>query len=218
MPKLKIVLFGSSGLVGSQVQQQIAQHERLSAAQLLCPSRKVGPQMIDFSSDLALGELLSGAQSLIWCLGTTLKKAGSRSAFEEVDLNLPARVFALARRAEVSRVFLVSSEGASQSSLFFYSRIKGELESKLQELRFFESVVYRPSLLIGKRSEPRRLESLAQSVLPRLPWGHITLAMTAAKNVQPIDASKVAASIVRDLAGDAVPGHRIVRSGEMQVI
>jgi uncharacterized protein YbjT (DUF2867 family) len=214
MPKLKIVLFGSSGLVGSQVQQQISQHERLSAAQLLCPSRKVGLQMIDFSSDLALGELLSGAQSLIWCLGTTLKKAGSRSAFEEVDLNLPARVFALARRAEVSRVFLVSSEGASQSSPFFYSRIKGKLESKLQDFRFFESVVYRPSLLIGKRSESRRLESLAQSVLPRLPWGHLTVA----KNMQPIDASKVAASIVRDLARDAVPGHRVVRSGEMQLI
>jgi uncharacterized protein YbjT (DUF2867 family) len=211
MAKCKVVLYGSSGLVGSAVRQRFEAHPLLKEASLVCPSRN-GLGKIDFEDSQALDSIHEAASAVVWCVGTTLKKAGSKEAFEDVDFVLPKRVFSSAQKMGVLRVFLVSAEGANAASPFFYSRVKAKLENFLKDLGFIESVVYRPSLLIGPRAEPRALEELGQKILPRLPWA----LLPGSEHLRPILAQDVAAAIVNDLAAAQKSGHRIVRSGEMQ--
>jgi uncharacterized protein YbjT (DUF2867 family) len=101
---------------------------------------------------------------VLCALGTTIGKAGSRAAFEAVDLELPVRAARLARAAGASRFGAVSSVNASPASPFFYTRIKGRLEEELAALNFDVLVLARPSLLLGDRTEKRFGEDLAKTV------------------------------------------------------
>src|SRR5450432_439370 len=70
------------------------------------------------------------------CLGTTIKKAGSREAFRAVDYDA-VLTFANAARAKGARAFLhVSLLGADPRSRHFYYSVKGEIEATLQSVGF----------------------------------------------------------------------------------
>ena len=44
----------------------------------------------------------------------------------------------------------------------FYNRVKGELETAIDNLGFQELAIFRPSLLLGKHDD-RKLETIAQT-------------------------------------------------------
>jgi uncharacterized protein YbjT (DUF2867 family) len=100
------------------------------------------------------------------CLGTTLKVAGSRAAFRDVDYVYPMKLAECGRRAGARRFLVVSSVGANAQSSAFYLRIKGELERDLGLAGFESLSIFRPSLLLGDRKEKRFGERLAQAVYP----------------------------------------------------
>ena len=106
------------------------------------------------------------------CLGTTLKKAGSKQAFLRVDRDY---VLALGDWAAVNgqpAFHLISSYGANVGSWAFYLRVKGETENELKNLGLSGLTIYQPSLLHGKRNEFRWLESVAfyaMSIIGSLP-------------------------------------------------
>jgi uncharacterized protein YbjT (DUF2867 family) len=96
------------------------------------------------------------------CLGTTLKKAGSREAFRAVDHDA-VLTFAKAARAQGARTFLhVSSLGANRRSRHFYYSMKGEVEAALEKVGFDSLFALRPSMLDGHRPDRR---ALARTVL-----------------------------------------------------
>jgi uncharacterized protein YbjT (DUF2867 family) len=101
-------------------------------------------------------------------LGTTMKKAGSKEAFRKIDFDLIFHVAKLASLNGVSQLMLVSSIGAHPDALFFYSRVKGELEEAVRKLPFWAVHIFRPSLLLGNRNEERFAEKLAVSVTNRI--------------------------------------------------
>lgn len=76
------------------------------------------------------------ADAAICTLGTTIKTAGSREAFREVDYGYPLAVARLAVRQGTPRFAVISAMGANRKSPFYYSRIKGELEANLAALSF----------------------------------------------------------------------------------
>lgn len=101
------------------------------------------------------------------CLGSTIKKAGSKKAFEKVDREMVVRTAEWSQKALGSKHFaVVSAMGASVASSFFYNRVKGLMESDLRKLRFDQLHVFRPGLLLGSRQERRPLEGIASKVLP----------------------------------------------------
>lgn len=99
-------------------------------------------------------------------LGTTQAKAGNEEAFRLVDHDFIVD-FAKACEADgAERFFAVSSVGAAARSSNFYLRVKGETERDLEALRFGALHIFRPSLLLGPRSERRFAEGMGQTLAP----------------------------------------------------
>lgn len=98
------------------------------------------------------------------CLGTTLKLAGSKTAQWKVDVDYP---FAFAKRMRelgVRSFVLLSAVGAKAGAAFFYSRMKGALEDKIESLQFERFAILRPGSLIRPDSD-RAAEKWGVSVM-----------------------------------------------------
>lgn len=167
-----VLLAGATGLVGGQVLARL-----LAAAEgprVLAPVRRPLPishaRLQALPASPAPGELAAAADgplsAYVCCLGTTLKRAGSREAFLAVDRDLVLALGELARAQGARQAVLVSSVGASAQSNNFYLRVKGEAERGLAALGFDRVDCLRPGLLLGERSEARRAEALGQRLAP----------------------------------------------------
>ena len=96
-------------------------------------------------------------------LGTTRKKAGSKDAFLEVDVNYPMEFARIAKsQKDFHQLLVVTAVGADSSSMFFYNKAKGQLEDQLQALHLKALKIFQPSLLLGNRTEARLLEEIAK--------------------------------------------------------
>lgn len=141
------------------------------------------------------------ADDVFCCLGTTLRAAGSRAAFEQVDFDMVVDLACTAHAAGARRFFLVSALGASANSRVFYNRIKGRAEAAVRAVGYETLHIVRPSLLLGKRDEPRPGEDFAQKLLPAL--GRLLVGPLAAYRAVP--AEEVARALV-ELAAREQPG------------
>ena len=72
---------------------------------------------------------------------------------------------------KASEIHLVSSVGADSKSNNFYLKTKGQIEDAILGLKFEYIRIYRPGLLIGKRSETRLLEKLGLEKIKELVQG-----------------------------------------------
>lgn len=104
------------------------------------------------------------ADDAFCCLGTTLRAAGSKAAFEAVDYHMVANFARAAHAAGARRMFTVSSLSADLRSPIYYSRIKGRAEQALREVGFDSLHIVQPSLLLGERTEKRAGEGVAQKI------------------------------------------------------
>ncbi|MEN7546391.1 oxidoreductase [Rapidithrix thailandica] len=96
------------------------------------------------------------------CLGTTMKKAGSKEKFYKVDCTYVQYFAEYALRAGAKHFHLVSALGSNKTSMFFYNRVKGEAEEFVRKMPFDKILIYRPSLLLGERQEARLGEGFAK--------------------------------------------------------
>lgn len=85
---------------------------------------------------------------------------------------------------------LVSAAGSAASSIFLYSKTKGQLENDVIDLQFDALRIYRPAMIQVKRKEERLTEELALIIAPILDF--CSLGMAAVK----VDV--LADSIVKD--------------------
>ena len=148
---LTVLLAGATGLIGShcldylladpKVKKVIAPTRRT----LSNTSKKLRNVLVDFDR-LDEYEELYHCDAIICCIGTTIRQAGSKAAFKQVDLQYCLDIAELGRTYEAKAFYLVSAMGADPSSLFFYSRVKGELERHLIQLEYDYLSIYRPSL------------------------------------------------------------------------
>jgi len=121
--------------------------------------RKFQPCIVDFDRLDRHPEHF--AVDAVFCaLGTTIRQAGSQTAFRKVDFDAPLQIAQLAHAQGASRFLLVSALGASANSRVFYNRVKGELEEAIEAVGFSRFVVAQPSLLQGDRTEFRLGEHL----------------------------------------------------------
>ena len=142
---------------------------------------------------------------LIYCLGTTIRQAGSQAAFRAVDHDLVLAAARGARAGGARHMIAVSSVGASAKSGNFYLRTKGEAERDLIKLGFDRLDLLRPGLLRGERAGPQRLgEGLATIAAPLTD----ALLHGAFRRYRSISADRVAAAIVA-LAGQSGSGVHI---------
>lgn len=96
----------------------------------------------------------------ISCLGSTIKKAGSREAFRAVDYILLRDFAAAAKKAGARKFISISSAMADSSAKSFYLKMKGEAEEALRDINFDRLDIIRPGLLKGPRQEFRLGEQI----------------------------------------------------------
>jgi uncharacterized protein YbjT (DUF2867 family) len=163
---MQAVIVGATGLVGTWVIQELLAEPRCTLVTSVgrrsqAPQVKKWTERIGPMTDVEALVQDVKADAAFCCLGTTIKKAGSQAAFEEIDWHLPVRFAKAVRKKGVKQFHVVSSLGADAQSKTFYLRTKGRMEEDLRALDFETLVIYRPSLLLGEREEKRPMEHLS---------------------------------------------------------
>lgn len=158
----KAAVFGSTGLVGYNLLHVLDEnrnyHEIVAYRRNLNqsnPFQKV--RYVELGANISIEP---DTNDVFICLGTTMKKAGSKEAFKAVDLDMVIEIAHKAYQAGVKRIIAISSIGANQSSRNFYLRTKGQMEEELKKFDFELVAIVRPSILLGKRNEYRLGESI----------------------------------------------------------
>ena len=170
----RILLAGASGLTGQAVLRLLLTDERVKEVHtpLRGPPRILHPKLHPhpWQSQAPRFQHLPSIpfDAVLCCLGTTIKKAGTREAFRDIDRDAVQDLGQWTKDRGISRFIVVSSAGADSRSLSFYLRTKGEMEEGLQKLGIAATSILRPGLLLGEREELRPAERLSQWLLPIL--------------------------------------------------
>jgi hypothetical protein len=143
-------------------------------------------------------------------LGTTIKVAGSKEKFRAIDHDLVIEFARWAKKIGASKFLYVSALGADSTSSVFYNKVKGETENDLKSIQFEYLGLFRPSLLLGNRSEFRMGELVATVLMKPLVW------LKIAKNIRPIYDYQVAKAMVKKALSTSSDSVEIVLSGQMQ--
>lgn len=206
-----LLVAGATGLVGATVVQQALADPRVSEVIALTrrpiPSRdKLRNIVADFSNLPANADWWV-VDAVISALGTTRATTKSSADYRRIDYEYPLTIARIARAHGATRFALVSSLGADPHSRFEYTRLKGELESALQQLGYLSLTIVRPSVLVGDRAESRTTERLAQI-------GTRLLGPLLPRRLRVSPASMVAASLLKSaLEGPA--GVHILTNDDM---
>lgn len=162
---MKIVIIGATGLIGNRLVDNLIQLNSkmdittISRKKIQNDSNNLNQIIYPDLSVKTLSNLQISADHFVCCLGTTIKKAKTKDNFKKVDLDLVIEFSKMAKRSNAKSLHVVSSKGSNYNSLFFYSRVKGEMEKEIKSLSIPSVYIYRPSLLIGEREEKRAGEN-----------------------------------------------------------
>jgi uncharacterized protein YbjT (DUF2867 family) len=210
MKLLTAILAGATGLVGGECLRRLLASPRYERV-IVVTRRKLA----DVPADRKLRQVVTEFENLgevrdrlrgdhVFCaLGTTIRKAGSQERFRAVDYEYPLRLAQLTRKNGARHFSIVSALGASRTSPFFYSRVKGEMEEGLQQLGWPSLAIVRPSVIAGDRAESRPLERLSEHLLRFAPatW-------------RPVPAGDIAAAMIV-MALRERPGVTVLESREI---
>lgn len=189
-----VLIIGATGLVGHQVFLQCLQNPEINEVRIIVRKEtgiiheKLKELVIDFEMMKPLKAFMQ-CDVLINCMGSTMKKAGSKEKFERYDFYYPYNIATYCKENGTKRMILLSAMGANLKSMFFYNRIKGKLEEACEQLAFEELVIVQPSLLLGNRKESRFGEKLFQKLMP-------AISRFLPSDTRPIEASQLAQAIV----------------------
>lgn len=165
MKKRSAIVLGATGSCGKELVYSLIKNPNFykvtifTRNELKVRNRKLVNHTIDFSKLQEYKKLIVG-DILFSALGTTLKEAGSKSNQYEVDFTYQYEFAKMASQNGVSSYSLISSAGANEKSLFFYPRIKGELEIAVTNLSFEIIRIFQPPLLIRQPDLIRPAESI----------------------------------------------------------
>jgi uncharacterized protein YbjT (DUF2867 family) len=215
---MNAIVFGGTGLVGNEVIKLLSSNPNLdkiglvSRRQIVTPNPKCNLILSDLNDVAVLSNSILALKPAfaICCLGTTIKKAGSKEALYHVDHDLVLNAAEACYKADVKTFAIVSSIGAKADSSIFYLSMKGKTENDLKKIGFQKLIILRPGVLLGTREESRPLEALAQKLAPMIS----SLMIGPLKKYKPVAASKVASTLIEE-ALKAGSGTRILESFEI---
>lgn len=199
-------------MVGQQMINQLLFHSEFDKIRIFVrrKTRFIHPNLeeniIDFDQPESWKHLVQG-DILFSTLGTTIKTVKTKQNQYKVDFTYQYEFAKAASENGVPTYVLVSSMGANPKSLFFYSRMKGELEEAVKKLNFQKLLIFRPSILEGFRSEKRVGEKIGL-VFMRF------LTRFMFKKYKPT-AGNVLASKMISLSIDRNEGFRMIEANEL---
>ncbi|HEU4474765.1 MAG TPA: NAD(P)H-binding protein [Gemmatimonadales bacterium] len=210
IPSIAIVA-GATGLVGRELVRQLGADQTWGEVRPLVRRQlppelagaTVAPVQVDYDR-LDPPPPWAAADHVFCALGTTIRQAGSRAAFREVDLKYPVALARAALLLGARHFLLVSAVGAAPGSRVFYNRVKGEVEAAIAALGFRSVTIARPSLLLGSRPEPRVGEQVGK-----------ILGLLAPPRWRPVAGARVARALV-DAAKADLAGLRVIENRDLR--
>ena len=221
-----VLLAGASGVVGHALLTQLLADS--SVAQVVAvlrrplPGQPHNPELVQriCPNLLAMPANLCADRPVDECyitLGSTIKAAGSRAAFRQVDLDAVLAVAGVAQAAGCQRLAVVSALESNAKSPVFYSRVKGEMEQGLMAMNFARLVITRPSIIDGDRAALGQVQRRGEAMALRLMK---SLGRLIPRAFAPITGQTIAAAMVQRLRADGAGGEslEVLRSGQMQAL
>ena len=191
------LLFGSSGLVGGHLLDQLIKDINYSKIKLFVRAipevndPKVAIIKTDFNNLQNHKKDIIGNDCFV-CIGTTKKNAPDKDEYRRVELDIPKEIAKIAKSNLVNSFIFVSALYANSKSLGAYVRFKGLVEEELKKLNFTKLTIMRPSFLMGDRKEKRVSEKIGIFVFKLLS----PLLLGPLKKMKPIHSETVAKAMV----------------------
>jgi len=192
------LIFGSTGLVGGHVLDQLIQNKNYSKIKLFVRSAyaiddpKIEIVKTDFNNLENHIEDIKG-DDCFFCMGTTKKNSPDKDEYKRVELEVPKQVAQIAKSNLVNSFVFVSSGYADPKSSGDYLKFKGLVEEELKRLNFSKLGVMRPSFLLGDRKEKRVGEKIGIFVFKILS----PLFLGPLKKMKPIHSATVAKVMIK---------------------
>ena len=209
------IVIGATGLVGNHITKKLLGDNRYEKVKVFVRRSlnlnhpKLEEHIVDFDKIESWKNHLTGDE-LYSALGTTIKKAGSKDFQYKIDFTYQYEAAKDASENGVKKYLLVSSMGANSKSSNFYLNLKGSLDEKVQDLEFYQIYIFRPSILVGERSEKRFGEVIGIKIT-----GTITKIIPALKKYRPIKASQVAEAMIKSANQNLSDKFRIYQPEEI---
>ncbi len=197
------LVFGSTGLVGGHLLDQLIKNENYNKIKLFVRSEiiindlKVEIVKTDFNNMEKHKEEMTG-DHCYFCIGTTKQNSPDKDEYRRVELDLPKQIAQITKSNSVNSFVFVSSGYADPNSSGDYLKFKGLVEEELKRLSFNKLGIMRPSFLIGDRKEKRLAEKLGIFVFKLLS----PLFLGPLKKMKPIHSKKVAKAMIKISNGD----------------
>ena len=209
-----VALFGSTGLIGGEVLKLLINDDYYETINVITrkkvnvQSKKIKNYIIDFTNPDGYKKVIKKGDVVIASIGTTQSKVNfNKTKYRKVDYDILLNIARVCKSNQASSFCFVSSAGANEKSKNFYLGLKGEIENSIMHLALKSCLIFRPSLLIGKRNEFRFGENIAQKIMP-------LFSFLMKSNYKPIKATDVAKSIVNE-SKKVSQGNKIFHYSEM---
>ena len=192
------LLFGSSGLIGGHLLNQLIKDNKYSKIKLFI---RTDPEISDpkveviktnFNNLQNHKEDIKG-DDCFFCIGTTKQNSPDKDDYRKVELEVPKEIAQIAKSNLVNSFIFVSALYANPKSSGNYVRFKGMVEEELKRLNFPKLALMRPSFLMGDRKEKRVGEKIGIFVFKLLS----PLLLGPLKKMRPIHSETVAKAMIR---------------------
>ena len=197
------LLFGSSGLIGGHLLNQLIKNDYYDKIQIFVRSvpeindPKVEIIKTDFNNLENHKEHIKG-DDCFFCIGTTKQNSPDKNEYRRVELDVPKQIAQIAKSNSVNSFIFVSSGYADPKSSGDYLKFKGEVEEELKRLNFPKLGIMRPSFLLGNRKEKRVGEKIGIFVFKLLS----PLFLGPLKKMKPIHSETVAKAMIAVIQKD----------------
>jgi len=208
------LLFGSSGLIGGHVLNELIQNSNYTKIKIFVRSSveinnpKIETIKTDFNNLNKHIDDIKGDECF-FCIGTTKKNSPDKREYQKIELEIPKKIAQIAKSNSVKSFFFVSSGYANPKSSGDYLKFKGQVEEEIKNLNFDKIGIMRPSFLLGERKEERMGEKFGIIMFKLL----TPMLIGPLRKMRPISSEIVAIAMIK-LANENI-SQNILESNEI---
>ncbi len=173
-----VTILGSTGLIGSHLLRMLINDQRTERIIALVRNtadinnHKLEQFVIDFEDPKSYEPHMAGSEVVFSAVGTTNKDVdGDHEKYKKVDFDINRFASTAAAKHGVYSYVLVSSAKADPNNNdSFYLKLKGVTEEVVCQQDIPQIHIMRPSVLIGRKTEKRPGEVIAETLSPLFSW------------------------------------------------
>ena len=213
----KAILIGATGLIGSNCLNILLNDPSYSHVEIWVRKKngivhpKLVEKIIDFSQ--LHNQVSENTKHVYCCLGSTINKAKTKEAYRLVDVTYVLELAKWCEKNNIESFSVISSIGASKYASSYYLKMKGDMEENVKLCNIPSISIFRPSLLLGERTEFRLLEKASIGLYKLFKF----IFIGSLSKYKGIEASVVANALVKT-AKETKPGITVYESEQIQLI